>query len=91
PGGAKIDAHGRLPSGERFDDVQGLRRLLKGDKVDLLARNLVSRLLICATGRRLGVADNREIDRILQEHKPAGYPFKDLLFAVVTSEAFGNK
>ena len=90
-GGLNIEAYGQLPTGEHFDNIQGLHKLLKGEKVDLLAKNLVTRLLIYSTGRQLTIADNVEIDQILKTHKQSRYPLRDLLIAVATSEAFLTK
>lgn len=90
-GGTNIESYGKLPNGERFDDIRGLRQLLKDDKVDLLARNLLTRLMICATGRKLSVADDAEIEELLIKHKATGYRLRDLIQAVVSSDTFLNK
>lgn len=90
-GGTEIESYGKLPSGERFDDIRGLRQLLKNDKVDLLAANLLKRLMTCATGRELSVADDAEIEQLLTKQKATGYRMRDLIQAVVSSGAFLNK
>ena len=89
--GVKVEPYGQLPDGQRFDDIRGLRELLNDDKVDLLATNLVTRLMTCATGRTLTVGDDTEIERLLSSHKGTEYRFRDLIHAVVSSEAFLNK
>ncbi|MEM8911627.1 MAG: DUF1585 domain-containing protein [Planctomycetota bacterium] len=90
-GGVEVDAFGQLPDGQAFDDISGLRRLLKDEKVEQLARSVVIRLMTCATGRTLSVRDDAEIARILSESKTTEYRFRDLIQAVVSSEAFLNK
>ena len=64
---------------------------LQDDKVDLLARNLVIRLMTCATGRTLSVGDDAEIERLLVTHRETEYRFRDLIQAVVSSNAFLSK
>ena len=89
--GIKVEPYGQMPGGERFDNIHGLRQLLKDDKVDLLAKNLLVRLMTCATGRELSVADDAELEQILASHKATGYRLRDLVTAVVTSKVFLNK
>jgi hypothetical protein len=85
--GKPVDSSGQLTDGSSFTNVEGLRSLLVHDEVSL-AKNLVRRLLVFATGRPLGFADRDPVDRIVAEANRAGGGVKSLLHAVVESELF---
>ena len=89
--GLKIDAWGQMPDGRKFDDIIGLRNLLGEEQVRLIAHHLLDRFLVCATGRRMSLSDQQEIESILNETQSSGYRLKDLLQAAITSQAFLNK
>jgi hypothetical protein len=85
--GKPVDSSGQLTDGSSFTNVEGLRSLLVHDEVSL-AKNLVRRLLVFATGRPLGFADRDPVDRIVAEANRTGGGVKSLLHAVVESELF---
>lgn len=89
--GIPVESYGQLPGGETFEDIEGLRELLADGQVDLVARNLVQRLLVYATGRKLSIADRREVDRILEENSGSEYGANDLVHSIITSSIFLNK
>lgn len=90
-GGLKVDAWGQMPDGRKFDDVVGFRALLDDQQIHLIAHHLLDRFLVAATGREMFVADEDEIETILEQASADGYRLKDLLHATITSEAFLNK
>ena len=85
--GKPVDSSGQLTDGSSFTNVEGLRSLLVHDEVSL-AKNLVRRLLVFATGRPLGFADRDPVDRIVTEANRTGGGVKSLLHAVAESELF---
>ncbi len=85
-----VDPSGRMPNGESFDDLNGLKAIMARD-LTLFNRNLTSKLLTYATGRAMDVADRPEIDRIATELEKQGGGLLDLMQLVVTSRTFLNK
>ncbi|MBL64496.1 MAG: hypothetical protein CMI30_13960 [Opitutae bacterium] len=85
-----VDPSGRMPNGESFDDLSGLKAIMARD-LTLFNRNLTSKLLTYATGRAIDVADRPEIDRIATELDKQGGGLLDLMQLVVTSRTFLNK
>ena len=88
--GAPIDSAGELPSGQHFDDVAGLKKVLVERKAQF-ARMLTERLLTYACGRRMEALDRPAIDLIAAATKKDNYPLRDLLEEVVTSPIFISK
>ncbi len=89
PNGA-IDASGKFPSGKAFADVASFKKEL-GRDLDAVAENLIRKLLVYCTGRRMGPLDDDEIAEICTKLKPGGYRLRDALKAVVTSRIFLTK
>ena len=89
-GKIKIDSAGELPSGEKFDDVAGLKKILVQRK-DLFAHMLTERLLTYACGRRLEALDEGVVEKIVSELPKKEYGLRSLIEAVVTSELFRSR
>lgn len=88
--GPKVDPSGQLPSGETFDDIVQLKKHLM-QRLDLVARNLASKLLVHATGRMDDSADKTDVLKLLQNHaedKDVG--IRTLIHATVQSAAFAR-
>ena len=88
--GPAVDTVGVLPDGTRLNDVTDLKRYLKTN-IDIFSRCLTRKLLVYATGRSMNFGDERVIDRIVGQVKREGNGFRDLIVAVVLSEAFAVK
>ena len=86
----KIDASGKLPSGEEFADIVELKKLLL-DQKKKFARALTEKLLAYAIGRTITANDRPDVDRILSRVKPTEWGVRDLIQQVVQSKAFGSK
>lgn len=86
-GNLPIDTSGELTNGDRFEDVAGLKLALL-NRQEQFARNLTTRLLAYACGRRMEPLDRPAIDGILARLEPHEYPLRDLIEAVVLSEPF---
>jgi hypothetical protein len=90
PGARPIDASGELTSGEKFQDIVGLRAALARRKPEF-TRFLTDRLLTYACGRRFDAADGPGIDVIATAAARSGGGLRDLVELVVLSEAFRRK
>lgn len=88
--GHAIDPSGTMTRGETFDDVMGMKRLLAQD-IEVVARNLTSKLLTYAIGRTMTTRDRTEIDRIVQHIVKSKYRLRDLIHEVVRSDNFLEK
>ena len=85
-----IDGAGELPSGERFEDEQGLKRLLV-DRKQQFAAALAEKLLTYATGRTMTFRDREEIQQVARQCEEQQYGLRSLVLAVVRSRTFGNR
>ena len=83
----KIDSSGELPSGEKFDDVAGLKKILV-ERKDLFAHMLTDRLLTYACGRRMEALDESVVEKIVADLPKKNHGLRSLIEAVVTSELF---
>lgn len=83
----KIDASGELPSGEAFTDLAGLKKVLIQRK-EFFARMLTEKLVAYACGRKIEPRDRPRIEAICELLREKGYPTRDLIEEVVTSELF---
>jgi len=82
-----IDAAGKLPGGDTFRTVSEFRKLLV-DRQDQFNRCLTEKLMIFALGRELEIIDRPHIDAITARMKKPNAGLRDLVEAVVLSEAF---
>jgi Protein of unknown function (DUF1592)/Protein of unknown function (DUF1588)/Protein of unknown function (DUF1585)/Protein of unknown function (DUF1595)/Protein of unknown function (DUF1587)/Planctomycete cytochrome C len=85
-----VDASGELPSGEKFSDIVGLKRILV-QRQDMFARMLTDRLLTYACGRRIGALEEPIVESIVAELPQYEYGLRSLIEMVVTSELFRNR
>ncbi len=88
--GHDVDPSGKMPSGESFKDLDGLKEILTRD-TRLFSRNLTSKLLTYATGRTMEVGDRAEIDRIVGQLDAREGGLKDLMGLVIQSSIFRQK
>ena len=88
--GYPVDSHGILPDGTKLANVVDLKAYLTAN-IDLFSRCLAEKLLVYATGRELSYADQRIIDQIVTQVKAKGNGTRDLIKAIVGSDAFRVK
>ncbi len=84
---APIDAAGELPSGEKFSDVAGLKKILV-NRQKLFVRMLTERLLTYACGRRIDALDEPIVEKIVAQLPAHNHGLRSLIEAVATSELF---
>ena len=85
--GPAVDSVGVLADGTRIEGAIGLKRYVL-ENMDLFSRCLARKLLVYATGRPLGFRDRRAADAIAATAVARGNGFRDVVVAVVQSEAF---
>lgn len=88
--GPAVDAAGELPTGAKFANLDEFKTLLLAAE-DRVARCVMEKLLIFATGREMGFSDRAEIARLVAQSKAKGHGLRDMVHAVVGSEIFLSK
>jgi hypothetical protein len=85
-----IDASAQFPNGTRYADIVEFKAELMKRK-NLVGRNLTRKLLEYSTGRIMEVTDRGTIEQISESESATGNGLRDLVHAVVQSEAFRTK
>ena len=88
--GPIVDPSYDLKDGRSFQDLEGFKRMILA-KPDQIARNLVEKTLVYATGARIEFADRREIESIVEKVSHQNYGFRSILHAAVQSSIFLEK
>ncbi|MGJ8696939.1 MAG: DUF1592 domain-containing protein [Verrucomicrobiaceae bacterium] len=89
-GDAPVDASGGLPSGERFEGVDGLEEgLLRSP--DLFAKTVTEKLMVYGLGRGVEHYDAPAIRKIVEEASEDGYCLSDLILGVTKSMPFSHR
>lgn len=88
--GQPVESGGVMPDGQKFDDIDELRKILLGYE-EQLARSLASKLLIYATGAGIQFADHGTVENILANSRDNAYGLRTLIHQVVQSDAFRSK
>jgi hypothetical protein len=83
-----VDALGHLPRGEAFQTFAECKALIAQHYVDDLVGGMLKNLLLYATGRQADVAVAAEIKTIQKNLASRKYPLRDVVKAVVMSQAF---
>ncbi|MCS7470186.1 DUF1592 domain-containing protein [Stieleria sp. ICT_E10.1] len=89
---ATIDASGKLPSGETFEDFASFKAVLRASRHELFQRSLIEKLLTYATGRQMEPADRFAIDDIVARvQSKDGARLRTIVIEVLTSELFRSR
>jgi hypothetical protein len=88
--GVPVDGSGQLPTGEEFQDERGLKRHLLEHK-ERFTEALAEKLLTYATGRTMTFQDQAAVEQVAALGIKKGYRLRDLLIAVVMSDAFRKR
>jgi hypothetical protein len=89
-GAGRIDASGKLPTGEEFKGPEALQKLLV-DRKEQFVRCLTEKLLTYALGRGLEYYDQCTVDEIVNKARLANYRFSALVLEIVRSDPFLKK
>ena len=84
-----VDDRGALPDGTKLAGAEGLRTWLS-TRTPRVARAVARKLLIFATGRGPIVADDEQLDRVVDSCSP-DYRLQDLIVAIVQLDAFQKR
>lgn len=85
---SKIDTRGQLPSGESFDDIQGLKTILMTTQRRSTVRNVVERTMSYALCRKLMIYDRPTLESITDAMIKINGTWKDLFIAIADSVPF---
>lgn len=85
-----VDCTGELADGRWFENIHDLKKLLLSQE-RAIARNLLQRLVVYATGAPVTFGDRAEVEGILDRNAGSGYGVRSLTHAVIQSDMFRNK
>jgi hypothetical protein len=88
--GSAVDTRCELPDGAEIVDVRSYKSALAAQP-EILARNLVHKLVTFATGASVEVGDELVVDQILTKSEATGFGLRTLILEVVQSELFIRK
>ncbi len=88
--GQPVDCTGVTEDGVAFTDIRDFKKLLLAQET-AVARNLISELVVYATGGEIQFADRDEVDRLVAAVRPDGFRVQDIIHQVVQSRIFRNK
>lgn len=86
--GRPIDASGTLLTGEKFDDIRQLKKVLKNERRLDFYRCLTEKMLTYALGRGLDYYDEHTVDQIVERLDQEQGRFSVLLTEIIQSAAF---
>jgi mono/diheme cytochrome c family protein len=82
-----VDNSGRLPGGEQFTGVAGLKKIVHAHEEDFV-RNMTGNMLVYALGRELDYYDDCVVKEIETAMAGDGYKFSALIGGIVKSYPF---
>jgi hypothetical protein len=89
--GQPVDSAGQLITGESFDNIRALKRILATARHLDFYRTLTEKLLTYALGRGLEYYDVETVDRIVDRLEKSNGRFSELLMGVVESTPFQKR
>lgn len=87
--GKPVDASGKLPSGDEFQNPSEFRDLMIG-RSDDFTKCLAEKLLTYSLGRELDFGDREVVEHMLAKLEAEDGGLKDLVKAIVMSKSFGK-
>jgi hypothetical protein len=88
--GLPVDASGATADGQAFQDIHDYKRLLLTQE-EAIARALVERLILYATGAPVSFSDRTQVDRILEKSRESGYGLRTLVREVAMNATLFNR
>lgn len=89
--GKPIDTKSKLPDGTEVEGVQGIKDYIIRMKQEDFTKSLVEHLYAYALGRDVNFADQKEIDKIVEEVIEDDYRFQTVIEQIVLSPSFYKK
>lgn len=87
--GRSVDTAGELAE-QPFKNIDEFRHLVLNDE-RAIARNLLERLTVYATGAPIGISDRATIESILDQTAETGFGMRSMIVSLATSSLFLNK
>jgi hypothetical protein len=86
--GTRIDAAGKLITGEEFQDVRELKRVIAEQRSEDFYRSITEKLMTYALGRGVDYLDEVTLDEIVLQLQDNDGRFNDLVRGIIESSAF---
>ncbi len=83
-----IDTSGKLPTGETFNDIDDLKKILKSSQRQAVIRNIVSQLMSYALCRKLEYYDQPVVEQITRKMQESDGTYRKLIHEIVHSISF---
>ena len=83
-----IDAAGVLATGESFDSIRELKKILATERTSDLYRCVTEKLMTYALGRAVEYTDAHTVDSIVEQLEANGGKASTLLYGIIHSNAF---
>ena len=88
---APVVSAAQMPDGTSIEGLVQLKAYLVTQRSDQFSMALTRKLMSYALGRSLELTDNKEVDRINSRFTGSDHNLKELILAIVQSEAFTTK
>lgn len=88
--GPAVDASGVTADGRTFKGIRDFKRLLLTQEEEI-ASNVLSNLVVYATGGEIQFADRDEIDQLVQRSREEEFSLRTMIHMVVQSQLFREK
>jgi hypothetical protein len=88
--GLKVEIGGETSNGQKFRDIDEYKTLLLADR-DQIARNIIEKLVIFATGAEIQFADREVVEELLAKSRERNHGFRSMIHDIVQSRLFLNK
>jgi hypothetical protein len=88
--GQPVDASGKMATGQSFQNVIELKRLLLKNERQI-ARNMVTQFVAYATGAPAEFGDRVEVERILDAAEKDDYGMRTIIHQIIQSNLFTHK
>lgn len=85
-----VEPGGEMPDGAAFRDLGEYKRLVLRDR-DQIARGMVGKLVVYATGAPVDFTDRSAVEKILADTKASEHGLRSLVHAVIQSPMFLHK
>lgn len=87
-GDLSVDPRGTLVTGETFEDIRSLKKILREKHARDFYRCVSEKLLVFAVGRGIEYSDEHTVDQIVERLEESGGNFRSLVHAIIESAPF---
>ena len=88
---APLVATSQLPDGTQLNGLAGLKTYLLDERSGDFSETITRKMMSYALGRSLELTDNKEVLQITERFTSRGHKLRDLILAIVQSDAFTTK